>query len=58
MLLIDLEISFFLSVLTWQNIQAAIGKFQGINSSFLFIFLVVIFLTIIVEIVKMNKYKE
>jgi uncharacterized membrane protein len=58
MLVIDLEITFFLSVLTWQNIQAAIGKFQGINSSFLFLFLVVIFGTIIFEIVKMNKCKE
>lgn len=58
MLLIDLEISFFLSVLTWQNVQAAMGKFQGINSSFLFLFLIVIFLTIIIQIVKMNKCKE
>jgi hypothetical protein len=58
MLLMDLEISFFLSLLTWQNVQAAMGKFQGINSGFLFIFLVVIFLTIIIEIVKMNKCKE
>lgn len=58
MLLIDLEISFFLSVLTWQNIQAAMSKIQRINSSFLFLFLVVIFLTIIIEIVKMNKCKE
>ena len=58
MLLIDLEISFFLSVLTWQNVQAAMGKIQGINGGFLFIFLVFIFLTIIIEIVKMNKCKE
>ena len=58
MLIIDLEISFFLSVLTWQNVEAAMGKIQGINSSFLFIFLVVIFLSIIIEIVKMNKCKE
>lgn len=58
MLLIDLEISFFLSVLTWQNIQAAIGKYQGIDSSFLFLFLVVIFGTILFEIIKMNKCKE
>lgn len=58
MLLIDLEISFFLSVLTWQNIQAAMGKIQGINSGFLFLFLVVIFGTIIFEIVKMNRFKE
>lgn len=58
MLLIDLEISFFLSALTWQNVQAAMGKIQGINSGFLFLFLVVIFSTVIVEIVKMNKCKE
>lgn len=58
MLLIDLEISIFLSILTWQNVQAAIGKFQGINSELLFLFLVVIFGTIIIEIVKMNKCKE
>lgn len=58
MLLIDLEISFFLSALTWQNVQAAMGKIQGINSGFLFLFLVVIFSTVIVEIFKMNKYKE
>lgn len=58
MLLIDLEISFFLSLLIWQNVQATMGKIQGINSGFLFLFLVVIFLTVIVEIVKMNKFKE
>jgi uncharacterized membrane protein len=58
MLLIDLEISFFLSALTWQNVQAAMGKIQGINSGFLFLFLLVIFLTVIVEIAKMNKCKE
>lgn len=58
MLLIDLEISFFLSALAWQNVQAAMGKMMGINSVFLFVFLVVIFLTVIVEIVKMNKCKE
>lgn len=58
MLLIDLEISIFLSVLTWQNVQAAIGKIQKINGGFLFLFLVVIFGTIIIQIVKMNKCKE
>jgi len=58
LLLIDLEISFFLSALTWQNVQASMGKIQGINSGFLFLFLVVIFSTVIVEIVKMNKCKE
>ena len=58
MLLIDLEISFFLSVLTWQNVQAAMDKIQGINSGFLFLFLVVIFGTIIFQIVKMNRFKE
>lgn len=58
MLLIDLEISIFLSAQTWQNVQAAIGKIQEINSVFLFLFLVVIFGTIIIQIVKMNKCKE
>jgi uncharacterized membrane protein len=58
MLLIDLEISFFLSVLTWQNVQAAMGKIQEINGGFLFLFLVVIFGTIILQIVKMNRVKE
>lgn len=58
MLIIDLEISFFLSVLTWQNVQAAMSEIQEMNGGFLFLFLGVIFLTIIIEIVKMNKFKE
>ena len=55
MLLIDLEISFLFSILTWQNVQAALGKIEGINSVILFLFIGAIFLTLIVEIVKMNK---
>ncbi|WP_160689105.1 DUF1648 domain-containing protein [Clostridium sp. C2-6-12] len=58
MLLIDLEISIFLSMLAWQNIQAAIGKIEKINGTFLFLFLIVIFGTIIFEIIKMNRFKE
>lgn len=58
MLVIDLEISIFFCFITFQNVQAAMGKIHGINSGGLFLFLIVIFGTIIFEIVKMNKCKE
>lgn len=58
MLLIDLEISFLFSILTWQNVQAALGTKDGINGGIVFLFIGAIVLTLIVEIFKMNKVKH
>lgn len=55
-LITDLEISIFLSVLIWQNIQAALGKIYGV-SEIIFPFIGVIFFTIIYEIIRMCKVK-
>lgn len=56
MLLIDLEVSCLLSILLWENIQAALGKIYGV-SEIIFPFIGVIFFTIIYEIIKMCKVK-
>lgn len=55
-LVTDLEASFFLSALLWQNIQAALGKTYGV-SEIIFPFIGVIFFTIIYEIIRMCKVK-
>ena len=57
MLLIDLEISFLLSILIWENVKTALGKANGVNSEILFLFIGAIFITLIYEIVKMYKVK-
>lgn len=56
-LLIDIEISFWLSILSWQNIQSAMGKIYGINAGIMLLFVAVLILTIIYETVKMFKVK-
>lgn len=56
-ILIDLEISFLFSILIWENVQTALGKANGVNSKILFLFIGVIFITLIYEIVKMYKVK-
>lgn len=55
-LVTDLEVSIFLSVLIWQNIQAALGKIYGV-SEMIFPFIGVLFFTIIYEIIRMSKVK-
>lgn len=55
-LITDLEMSIFLSILMWENIQAALGKIYGV-SEIIFPFIGVIFFTIIYEIIRMCKLK-
>lgn len=53
-LLIDLEVSVLINVLTWENIQVAVGKMHGVTP-LMFIIIGVMFFTIICEIIRMTK---
>lgn len=55
MLLIDLEMSFMLNILTWQNIQTAMGRMQGVSGGMLIAIIGITFATVIYGIIRMIK---
>lgn len=55
MLLLDLEISYMLSILTWENIQTAMGKMNGVGGGMAIAIIGIILVTIIYEIIRMIK---
>ncbi|WP_297427269.1 DUF1648 domain-containing protein [Clostridium sp.] len=57
-LLIDLEVSFMLSILTWQNIQTAMGNRQGVSPIMSVAIIVITFATVIYAIIKMIKVQS
>jgi hypothetical protein len=55
MILIDLEMSYMMSMLAWENIQTAMGRMYGVSSGVLFVIIGVMFVTIIYGIIRMIK---
>lgn len=55
MLLIDLEISYMLGILTWESIQTAMGKMTGVGGGMMVAIIGIMFATIIYGIIRMIK---
>lgn len=55
MLLIDFEISYMLSILTWESIQTAMGKMTGVGGGMMVAIIGIMFATIIYGIIRMIK---
>lgn len=54
-LLIDLEMSFMLNILTWQSVQAAMGNREGVSAGMVVAVIIITFTTVIYGIIKMIK---
>ncbi|PEE40849.1 DUF1648 domain-containing protein [Bacillus pseudomycoides] len=55
MIALNIEISFFFFIATWKEVQTAIGKADGLGSWFLISFIVILFVTLIVYIIRFRR---